>query len=218
MAGKFAGWLIYLPALLNWVSTFQNSMGGSNMISVMLQDCIFLVAWFLIRMKCPSCSVWTILYLGLHFKSHLPGCLFLKYSWSPTWKAGFSCAMVFWAVLNLFSPNVFFAIANANLCVSRVSIPESGSPRKHCMGSNSWCRRGWGLFHIPRRMVFLQLPNLELSCSWQVLGLNTCPSSWDLFHKVSLMWVSGIFVEDFKLAITLWMVWCWEYPVNFKLL
>ena len=28
-------------------------------------------------------------------------------------------------------------MANANLCVSRFSILESGSPRKHCMGSNS---------------------------------------------------------------------------------
>ena len=35
---------------------------------------------------------------------------------------------------------------------------------------------GWGLCHIPRRMVFLQLPNLELSCNWPVPGLNICPS------------------------------------------
>ena len=84
MVGKSTGWLIYLPALLNWVSIFQNSMGGSSMISVTVQDHIFLVAWFLMCMKCPSCSMWTILYLGLHFKSHLPGCLFLKYTQSPT--------------------------------------------------------------------------------------------------------------------------------------
>ena len=95
MVGKFAGWLIYLPALHNWVSIFQNSMGGSNMISVTLQDHIFLVAWFLICMKCLLCSMQTILYLGLHFKSHLPGCLFLKYTQSSTWKAGFSHAMAF---------------------------------------------------------------------------------------------------------------------------
>ena len=138
MVGKFAGWLMYLPALPNWVSIFQNSMGCSNIISITLQDCIFPVAWFSIYMKCPSCSMWTILYLGLHFKSHLPGCLFLKYTRSPTWKAGFFHAVVFWAVLNLFSSNVFFAIASTNLCVSRFSIPESGSPRKCWMGSNSW--------------------------------------------------------------------------------
>ena len=41
-------------------------------------------------------------------------------------------------------------------------------------------------------MVFLQLPNSVLSCNHQVPGLNTCPSSRDLFHKVSLMLVSGI--------------------------
>ena len=139
MVGKFAGWLMYLPALPNWVSIFQNSMGGSNIMSITLQDCIFPVAWFSICKKCPSHSMQTILYPGLHFKPHLPGCLFLRYTWSPTWKAGFFHAMVFWAVLNLFSSNVFFAIANAYLCVSRFSIPESGSPRKCCMGSNSWC-------------------------------------------------------------------------------
>ena len=51
--------------------------GGSSMMSLMLQDHIFPVAWFSMWMKCP-CSMWTILYQGLHFKSHLPGCLFLK--------------------------------------------------------------------------------------------------------------------------------------------
>ena len=43
MVGKFSGWLIYLLALLNWVSMFQNSMGDSNMISITLVNHIFLV-------------------------------------------------------------------------------------------------------------------------------------------------------------------------------
>ena len=90
MVGKLVGWLIYLPALPNWVSIFQNSIGGSRIMSVTLQDHIFPVAWFLICMKCPLHSMWTILCLGLHFKSHLPGCLFLKYTQSPVWKAGWS--------------------------------------------------------------------------------------------------------------------------------
>ena len=77
MVGKFAGWLTYLPALPNWVFTSQNSIGGSSM-SVTLQDCVFPVAWFLICMKCPLHSIQTVLYLGLHFKSHLPGCLFFE--------------------------------------------------------------------------------------------------------------------------------------------
>ena len=34
--------------------------------------------------------------------------------------------------------SVFFAIANASLCVSRCDLPESGSPRKCCIGSRSW--------------------------------------------------------------------------------
>ena len=108
-------------------------------MSVTLQDHIFPVAWFSICMKCPLHSMWTILYPGLHFKSHLPGCLFLKYTQSPIWKAGLSHAITFWVAVNLFSSNVFFAIANANLHVSRFSIPESRSPRKHCIGSRSWC-------------------------------------------------------------------------------
>ena len=53
------------------------------MMSLMLQDCIFPVGWFSMWMKCQSHSMWTILYRGLHFKSHLPGCLFLKYTRSP---------------------------------------------------------------------------------------------------------------------------------------
>ena len=44
MVGKFAGWLTYLPALMNWVSTSQNSIGGSSIMSVTLQDSIFPVA------------------------------------------------------------------------------------------------------------------------------------------------------------------------------
>ena len=43
-------------------------------MSLMLQDHIFPVAWFSMWMKCPLCSIWTILYPGLHFKSHFPGC------------------------------------------------------------------------------------------------------------------------------------------------
>ena len=133
MVGRLVGWLIFLPTLPNWVSKFQKSIGGSRMISVTLQDHIFPVAWFLICMKCPLCSMWTILYLGLH----LPGCLFLKYTQSLIWKAGLSHVIVFWVAVNLFSSNVFFAIAKANLCVSKLSIPESGLPRKCCMGSSS---------------------------------------------------------------------------------
>ena len=79
------------------------------------------------------------------------------------------------------------------ICVFPISAYQSQGPLRNA----AWVLtvdvgEGWGLFHIPRRMVFLQLPNLVLSCNWQVPGLNTCPSLWDLSHKVSLMWVSGI--------------------------
>ena len=144
MVGKFAGWLMYLPALPNWVSIFQNSMHGSNMTSFTLQEHTFLVAWFSICKKCLSCSIWTILYSGLHFRSHLLGCLFWKQTLSPILKDGGVQPMVFWAVLNLFSSKVFFAIASASLCASRFNIPESGSPRKCCIGSNHWCKGKFG--------------------------------------------------------------------------
>ena len=84
MVGKLAGWLTWQLALLNWVSIFQNLMGGSSMISVMLHDHVFPVAWFSMWMKCPLYSIQTIQYPGLHLKSHLSGCLFLKYTQSPT--------------------------------------------------------------------------------------------------------------------------------------
>ena len=144
MVGRFAGWLIYFLALPNWVSMLQNSTGGSRTISFTLQDCTFPVAWFLICRKYPSCSIWTILYLGLHLRFHLLGCLFLKYTLSPILKEGAILSMVFWAVLKQFSSNVFLVMANAGLCASRFSIPESGSPKNHCMGSSSWCRGKYG--------------------------------------------------------------------------
>ena len=144
MVDKFVGCLIYFSALLNWVSMVQSCMGGSKIMSFTLQGHIFSVAGFSICKKCLSCSTWAILYLGLHFQSHLLACLFLKYTQSPTLKDGGFLSMIFWAVLNLFSSKVFFDIANANLCVSKFSIPESGSPKKCCMGSDSWCGGTFG--------------------------------------------------------------------------
>ena len=144
MLGRFAGWLIYFPALPNLVSMFQNSTGGSSTTSFTLQDHTFSVAWFSICRKCPLHSIWTILYLGLHLRSHLPGCLFLKYTLSPILKEGGVLSMVFCAVLKQFSSNVFLAMAKASLCASRFSIPEYGSPKNHCMGSSSWCRDKFG--------------------------------------------------------------------------
>ena len=44
IVGKFAGWLIYFPAMPNCVSIFQNSTGGSSSTSFTLQDHTFPVA------------------------------------------------------------------------------------------------------------------------------------------------------------------------------
>ena len=75
-----------------------------------------------------------ILYLGLHLRSHLLGCLLLKYTLSPILKEGGVLSMVFCVILKWFSSNAFLAMAKASLCASRFSIPESGYPKNHCMG------------------------------------------------------------------------------------
>ena len=137
MVGRFTGWLINFPALPNWVSIFYNSTGGSSTTSFTLQDHVIPVAWFSMCSKCLSCSIQTILYQGLHLRSHFPGCLFLKYTLSPLLKEGGVLSMVLCAVLKQFSSKVFLAMANVSLWASSFSIQESGSPRNHCIGSNN---------------------------------------------------------------------------------
>ena len=144
MVGRFAGWLINFPALPNWVSIFHNSTGGSSTTSFTLQDHIFPVAWFSMCRECPSCSIWTILYPGLHLRSHLLGCLFLKYTPSPILKVGGVLSMVLCTSLKWFSSSIFLAMARASLWASKFSIPESGSPKNHCIGSNNWCKGKFG--------------------------------------------------------------------------
>ena len=144
MVGSFARWLINFPALPNWVSIFQNSTGGCSTMSFTLQDHTFPVAWFSMCRKCPSCSIQTILYPGLHLRSHLLGWLFLKYTLSPILKEGGVLSMVFCVVLKWFSSKVFLAVANVSLWASKFSIPESRSPKNHCISSNSWWRGKFG--------------------------------------------------------------------------
>ena len=89
-----------------------------------------------------------------------------------------------------------FAIAIALLMLICV-FPSSAYQSQGLLGNVAWVLTvdvvgDWGYFHILRRMVFPWLLNLVLSFNWQIPGLNTYPSLWDLFHKVSLMLVSGI--------------------------
>ena len=62
-------------------------------MSVTLQDHIFPVAWFSICMKCPLCSLQTILYPGLHFKSLLQAVVFEIYmiSYLEGWFVSYHC-------------------------------------------------------------------------------------------------------------------------------
>ena len=153
--GRFAGWLINFPALPNWVSWFQNSTDSSSTISFMLQDHTLPVAWFSICRKCPSCSIWTILYLCLYLRSHLPGCLFLKYILSPILKEGGALSRVFCAVLKQFSSNIFLAMANASLCASRFSIPDLGLIRIIAWALVADVGVNLDPFHILRKNGFL---------------------------------------------------------------
>ena len=181
-------WYIFFNQWVLWLVNLQvvNVSSSSTKLSVhvpKLHGCFqyyvlhitrayFPVACFSICKKCPLHPMWTILYPGLHFKSHLPSCLFLKYMQSPILKDGGFLSMVFSAILNLFSSQVFFAMANANLCVSRFSILESGS-----LGNVAWVLmvdvvEGSDLFHILKRMMILQLPSLVLISNWWVLDSN----------------------------------------------
>ena len=135
MVGRFEGWLI------------QNSTGSSSTTSFALQDCTSPVAWFSICRKCLWHSIWTILYLGLCFRSHLLGCLLLKYTLPPIFKGDGVLSSVFCAVLKWFSSNVFLA----SWCTSRFNFPESGSPKNHCMGSSSWCKGKFGSLLYTRK-------------------------------------------------------------------
>ena len=144
MVGRFKGQLINFWTLPNWMSIFHNSTGGSSTTSFTLQDHVFLVAWFSVCRKCPLCSIQTILYPGLHLRSHLLGCLFLKYTLSPILKVGGVLSMVLCAALKWFSSSIFLTVANMCLWASKFSIPESGSPKNHYIGSNSWWRGRFG--------------------------------------------------------------------------
>ena len=75
------------------------------------------------------------------------------------------------------------------------------------LGNVAWVpevgvRGDWDLCHILRRMVIQPSLGLVLFCSWLVPGLNIYANLCSLFHKVSLMWVSGI-CGRFEFAVTL---------------
>ena len=185
MVGRFAGWLIYFTALPNWVSIFQNSTGSSSITSFTLQDCTFPVAWLSIYRKCLSCSIWTILYLSLHLRSHLPGCLFLKYTLSPILKEGGVLSIVFCVVLKWFLSNVSLAMANAGLHASCSAFQNLGLPRIVAWFLVADVEVNLDPFCILRRMGFLLWLGKEWLCSWLELDLYIYPSWMGPFHITS---------------------------------
>ena len=137
--GIFAGWFINFQAVPNLVSTFHGSTDRLCKISLTFQGLVFPVAWFSVWRECPLCSLQTILWIALHFRPHLLGCLLFRYTLLPILKLGGVCSVVFCACLNLFLSKVSLAIASAKWCDLRSKHPDSGSPRNCCMGSsNCW--------------------------------------------------------------------------------
>ena len=142
--------------------------------------------------KVSVASIWIIPYLGLHLRSHLLGCLFLKYMLSPILKEVGVPSRVFCAVLKWFSSNIFLAMASVSLCASRFNIPESGSPKNHCMVSSSWCRGKFGSLPHTRKNRVSAVVRLGVICSWLELDLYIYPSYTGLFHRASSRLVSSI--------------------------
>ena len=78
-------------------------------------------------------------------------------------------------------------MARDRQCASWLSNLDSGSPLNHCITLvlEAGVKVGWGLFHRSRKMVFQLWQVLVSLCSWQELGLCTCPNLIDPFHIAS---------------------------------
>ena len=137
MVGKLAGLVNIAAGSPELGFNIPELDGRFKIISVTLQDCVFHVAWFSMWMKCPLCSIWTIRYPGLHFKSHFPSCFILEMHMISNLKCWVvPCQSLLGSCESILIKG-FLSVASASLCVSRCSLPESGSPRKCCMGSRS---------------------------------------------------------------------------------
>ena len=174
------------------MSIFHSSTSGSNNMSLTLHDLVFPVAWFWCE-----CSVHHAQYGQFDIQASISSPTFLAAcSWSKlyhlSWMVVVLLFVVFCAVLKWFSSRVVLAIARTRQCASKLSNPDSRSPRNHCIGSRSWCRGKLGLFHIPKGIVFLLWQGLVSLCSWLELDLCTCPNLMDPFHIISSRWVWGI--------------------------
>ena len=177
---------MYLPALPNCVSMFQNSTGvwvlhTWHCMTLFFQQldfqCVGNVCHAQYRQSCIQVSTWGPICLVVCFWNRL----------SPILKDGGSLSMVFWAVLKQFSSNVFFAMARARQWASKLSKPDSGLPRNCCIASRSWFNGRLGLCHRWEKMVFLLWQGWVSLCSLQELDWCICPNLLYPFHRAS--WV-----------------------------
>ena len=163
----------------------------------------------------------TVLYLALHFRSHLPGCLFLKNTLSSTLKLGGVWFVVFWACLNWFSSRVFLGMASPRQCNSRYRHPELESPRNCCIGSSNWWSGKIGSLPQNRKtrlyslcvacrvfvyacMVLCAGSSLDLGAGWSVM-VRCCSLSVSCnSSSVGVHWG----VLGFKLSN--WFLSCWN--------
>ena len=162
---RFIGWLTNFPALPNWVSIFHNSTGGSSTTSFTLQDRVFSSSMVF---KCVG-SVHHALNPNnpisrSPFKIPFAGLLVFKINSSLlSWRKDGVLSMVLCAVLKWFSSKVFLAMANTSMWDSRFSIPESGSPKNHCIGSSSWWRGIFGSLPYTKKKGISTLAKLGVT-------------------------------------------------------
>ena len=114
MVGRFVGVVyelscsaklgIYIPQLDWWFMYNVFYITGSGLSYGLV---------FNVKVMSITCSIQTILYPALHFRSHFPGCFFLNIlclQFGSLVQVGLS---VFCAFLNLFSSSIFLAMAKA---------------------------------------------------------------------------------------------------------
>ena len=95
---------------------------------------------------------------------------------------GLSCC------LKWFSSKVLLVMASASLWASKFSIPESGSPKNHCIGSNSWWRGKFGSLLYTKKNGISAVAKLGVTVADKNLVDIFIPVWWVLFTELLQGW------------------------------
>ena len=182
MVGRLAGWFMYLLALPNWVSMFQNLIGCSYTMSFTLHDLVFLWLGFQgagsvhctqYEQSCIHVSIFNPIFLAVYSLNRfcpLVGREVVSCPWFSvySWNNYLPVSSLQWQVWGDNVLNWVFLILGhlGNIA----SVPEVG------------VRVHFGLFCRPKRKVPLLLQDLVLLNSWWVLSLCICPNLLDIFR------------------------------------